>query len=118
MSSYHSILGGYTSNNLCDQIDPWLDILDHFNSAVTEDEIWQVARESERFPLIENIIQSLVINRLESVFIEQAGCEWDDVEFESYVNCLDTHFSINGTPIMEEQDFYDQIEAIQSAVLH
>lgn len=117
MSSLGAIIGGYTQNNLCDEIDPWLDILEHFNAGVTDDEVWQIAREYKQFPLIENIFQSLVINRLEGVFLEQVGCDWEDVIFESDVNSFCTSFSINGTLIMKESDFYDKIEEVK-ALLH
>ncbi|MGR3808167.1 hypothetical protein [Pasteurella testudinis] len=114
MSSLHSIIGGYTQNNLCNAIDSWMDILDHFDSSVTEDEIWQAVRQCEHFPIIENIIQSLIIGRLENVFIEQADCDWEDVKFESHVNAFDTAFSIDDAPIMEKNDFDNKLEEVKA----
>lgn len=105
MSSLDSIIGGFNQNNLCSHLDDWVSILEHYNYEVTEDEVWEIARCYETFPLIENIYQICVINHLETIFIEQVGCDRDDVKFDSYVNCCDTHFSIDEEVIYNADDF-------------
>ncbi|MDP8189088.1 hypothetical protein QJU87_04310 [Pasteurella skyensis] len=114
MSSLNSIIGGYTQNNLCSQLDEWVSILEHYNDEVTDDEVWEIARNHKSFPLFENIYQYCVIEHLKAIFIKQTGCNWNDVKFYSYINCFDTHFSIDGEPILEEDDFYLKIKEVQN----
>lgn len=57
---------GGVSENLAD----WEDILFHFDASVEDDEVWEVARGCEKIPHLGNIYQSLVIGRLENLFLE------------------------------------------------
>lgn len=105
MSSFWSILCGYTKNNFSPCVDNWEEIAKHYCCPVEEEDVWMMARECEKFPQIENIYQSILLSNLESIFIEKSGCDWEDVDFFTFINCRDTHFSINGSPVTSLVEF-------------
>ena len=57
----------YNENDLCSDIE---DIENLYRDDITEEEVWEIAREFEQVPIIENIYQSLLFYRLKDQIIE------------------------------------------------
>ncbi|MDY4593647.1 MAG: hypothetical protein SO424_01060 [[Pasteurella] aerogenes] len=105
---------GGVSENLAD----WEDILFHFDASIEDDEVWEVARGCEKIPHLGNIYQSLVIGRLENLFLEHIGLEEGDerIEVFTFVNDLDSHFCIDGEAINTLDAFMAKVEEIKSTL--
>ncbi|WP_143226150.1 hypothetical protein [Actinobacillus seminis] len=97
----------------------WEEILFHFNVSVEDNEVWAVARCCEEIPHLGNIYQSLVLDRLESLFFEQLDLDEDDehIDVSTFVNDLDSHFCIDGDAITTLDEFMAKVEEIKS-ILH
>ncbi|TYG35309.1 hypothetical protein FW755_09495 [Lonepinella koalarum] len=113
MSSFYSILDGFTKNNFSPKLKEWEAILDRHQESVTEDDVWDYAKGCDKFPQLEDVYHSLALSRLESIFIDLVDCEWDDIDFFIYVNCYDTHFCVNGESIDKEDDFYRMVKKVR-----
>ena len=57
----------YNENDLCSDIE---DIENLYRDDITDDEVWEIAREFEQIPIIENIYQNLLFDRLKYQIIE------------------------------------------------
>lgn len=71
------------------------EILEKEGLSVSEEEVWEVAREYTYPPLFQNIYMELCFMRLESL------CESHNLICDYQVNCLASSFSI--------EDFYNRI---------
>lgn len=57
----------YNENDLCSDIE---DIENLYRDDITDEEVWEIARDFEQVPIIENIYQSLLFYRLKDQIIE------------------------------------------------
>ncbi|TLE15949.1 hypothetical protein LS72_005160 [Helicobacter apodemus] len=90
-------------NDMPDFIADMENILKRENLSVTEEEVWEIARESPCVPLFQNIYIELVFMHLESL------CESHNLSCEYQVNCLASSFSIEDEEFYTEDDYYDKI---------
>lgn len=75
-------------------------------SEPTEDEVWEVVRESDSVPNFDNILYDLVFLRIKHEVKEK----YPKIAIEYFINDLDTHFYINGTAIYSLENFKFIIE--------
>jgi len=69
-----------------------VDILEYLGGEEpTEDEVWLIARESEKVPVFENILQREVFMRLDDILTSKG------IECEYFINAHDTYFSLSPT---------------------
>lgn len=96
----------------------WEDILFHFDSDIEDQEVWEIARQCKDIPHLGNIYQSLVINRLESLFWEQIGLDYqsDQITLFTFVNNFDSHFCINDQAVNTLDDFIAKVDEIKSTI--
>ena len=88
----------------------WEKILEHYNDYVSDDEIWEYARESKDLPVLGNVYQSLVLNRVLNHFYEETGKNEEDLKIFEFVNSIDTHLVINDFDICTAQDYWDCVK--------
>lgn len=82
-------------------------ILEEINvPTVTDEEVWEDARSFNRLPNFENILTALVYGWLEDAIRKQYP-ETKDFNFETWVNCADSKFYINGEVICSLNDIKD-----------
>ena len=79
------------------------EILEKEGLSVSEEEVWEVAREYTYPPLFQNIYMELCFMRLESL------CESHNLICDYQVNCLASGFSIEGEEFYSTDDFYEKI---------
>lgn len=92
-------------DNCSSVIEEWEKILDRYDDCPSEDDVWEIARESKKLPILGNIYQDLILNRIISHFCEETGLDYDDLDVFIFVNSVDTHLSINGKYIYSVQDY-------------
>lgn len=80
----------YNDNNFSNCIKEFEKIAESLKIEVLDDEVWQIARESEEIPHIENIYQSILLSRIINHFEED-----ERIEINSYINGMDTHLYFN-----------------------
>ncbi|KGQ65502.1 hypothetical protein IO43_02465 [Gallibacterium anatis 7990] len=97
-------------DNCSSIIEEWETILNHYDDCPSEGDIWEIARESKKLPILGNIYQDLILNRIISHFCEETGLDYDDLDVFIFVNSVDTHLSINGKYIYSVQDYLDCIK--------
>lgn len=107
----------YTADTSPDLAD-WEAILDHYHQGVDEDDVWQIARQYDEVPMMNNIYQSLVLERLTFLFCELTGLSstQDCVEIEASVNAISSHFYIDGDTISSKQEFFDKVEEVKAII--
>ena len=64
--------------NCSHKCEEWEKILDHYNDYVSDDEVWEYARESKDLPVLGNVYQSLVLNGVLNHFYEETGLIEED----------------------------------------
>ncbi|MGX2956086.1 hypothetical protein [Ursidibacter arcticus] len=96
--------------NCSRKCEAWEDILSHYNDWVADDEVWEIARQSEKPPILGNIYQRLVLDRILSHFCEETGKDESDLTLFYYVNSIDTHLVINEWDICTEEDYWGCVE--------
>lgn len=96
--------------NCSHKCEVWEEILEHYGDWVSDDEIWEFARESETLPVLGNVYQRLVLDRVLNHFCEETGLDEDDLQLFSYVNSIDTHLVINDWDICTVEDYWGCIQ--------
>ena len=83
----------YNENDLCSNIE---NIEKLYRDYITDDEVWEIAREFEQIPIMENIYQNLLFDRLQAQIIEDIKDKIKEdketlidliVDFEEKNNC-------------------------------
>ncbi len=72
-----------------------------------ENEVWEVARQSEDIPHFSNIYSSIVFSRLENSLSDEF--KELDLQINTYINSIDTHFEINGKNAHGLEEIGDRI---------
>ncbi|HHF3391692.1 TPA: hypothetical protein ACPO1V_001744 [Haemophilus influenzae] len=98
------------AQNCSSKCEAWEEILDHYNDNVSDDEVWEIARESKELPIFGNVYQYLVLSRVLTHFCEETGLEEDQFKLFFYINSIDTHLVINDWDIASVKDFWGCIE--------
>ncbi|GJI56946.1 hypothetical protein HEMROJRC1_20580 [Rodentibacter sp. JRC1] len=88
----------------------WEEILDYYNEWVSDDEVWEIARESKKLPVLGNVYQNLLLSRVLAHFCEETRLDEDDLRIFYFVNSIDTHLIINDWDICTVQDYWDCIK--------
>lgn len=105
-----------------DSISPaltgWEDILYEYDRCVEDDEVWELARGSEKIPHFGNLYQSSVLGRLSDLFLEQTGLQEDEVNLFIFINGWDTHFYVNGIAINNKEAFRDTVKIFKKLHRH
>lgn len=96
--------------NCSHKCEEWEDILDYYHDWVDDDEVWEIARHSETLPVLGNVYQSLVLNRILSHFCEETGQREEDLKLFFFVNSIDTHLVINDWDICSADDYWGCVE--------
>lgn len=115
MTTLYDIENVFHLNAFATVLDEWEYILAHHGECVTDEEIWDIVRGCEKPPHLGNLYQSLVFDRMESIFYELTGLSEGDVEIEREVNGWGSSFRINGMAIKDEDTFYNLVEQHQEA---
>jgi protoporphyrinogen oxidase len=84
------------------------DILKYLKIDVTDEEVWDVAREQECIPCFEDTLFDLCCNAIEYE-LEERGIE---VELSRYINSADSHLYIDSKEIFSVGDFTEAIEKV------
>lgn len=110
-----NFIPSFYMNSVSPALTGWENILWKFDSCVEDEEVWAIARGSEKIPHLGNLYQSLVIGRLESLFFELTGLDESDesVNVFTFVNGYDSHFCINGESINDEISFITKVEEMK-----
>lgn len=99
-------------DDIATHVNTWRDVLVKINGSsvldTIENEVWAIARESEEIPHIGNIYMEVIARQL-TYAIED---KYPSIETNYYINCLDSHFYLNGDRLTDISDFTDIIEAI------
>ena len=103
----------YTTNDRPDYIDDLEEAAHLFETGKSgsffcmEDDVWEIARHSEELPHFSNIYSSIILSRLESALTEEFKAL--DLEIDTYINSIDTHFMINGDEVKSLEDIGDVV---------
>jgi hypothetical protein len=93
----------YNDGNFPNRLVVWEEIAEkEFSISISDDEVWAEARESEEIPNFENIYLSKLLNGL----MEAVKDMFRGITTEGFINCADSHLSINETPIHTEKDYH------------
>ena len=91
-------------------VEDWLKILDRYNDDVDDDDIWESVKGLSYLPQFSNIYQELIMMKILQHFANEVGVEVSDLDFEIYTNCQDSHLTIEGNTIHDEEDYDIAIE--------
>lgn len=91
-------------NDIPDTYGDWAQIERFVDSNTSDDEVWEVARQSEEIPHIGNIILQLTFSNIER------WCEDNGHECTYFVNSLDSHLNVNGEEIYSLSNFKNALE--------
>lgn len=97
-------------DNCSSVIEEWEEILERYDDCPSEDDVWEIAKESKELPILGNIYQSLILDRIVSHFCEETGLDEEALDIYLFINSVDTHLSINGKYIYSVQDYLDCIK--------
>jgi len=90
--------------------DIYCDILKYLGGvAPTDEEVWEVARQSEEIPVFENILYSMTLSRIE----DKLAVKYPDVSIKWYVNSRDTHLYINTKEVCNLDTFKTIMEEMK-----
>lgn len=98
------------TQNCSHKCEAWEMILAHYRDEVDDDEIWAIARESETLPILGNIYQNLVLDRVLTHFCDETGRSEDELKLFYWVNSIDTHLVINDWDICSLDDYWGCVE--------
>ena len=101
-----------TSPTLAD----WESILNAFNCNITEDEVWEVARQYNDVPHFGNLYQELILEALKQLFWRLVELDEGEIDINiSYdINAISTHFYIEGDFICSKSDFLNKVDSIKT----
>jgi hypothetical protein len=101
-----------TSPTLAD----WESILNAFNCNITEDEVWEAARQYNDVPHFGNIYQKLILEALKQLFWRLVELDEGEIDINiSYdINAISTHFYIEGDFICSKSDFLNKVDSIKT----
>ncbi|MGC7559829.1 hypothetical protein [Pasteurella sp. PK-2025] len=104
-----------TSPTLAD----WEVILNAFNCNISEDEVWEIARQYSDIPHFGNIYQNLVLNRLKLLFWQLIELEEGEIDINiNYdINARSSYFYIEGDCIYNESDFLNKVDSIKAMLI-
>ena len=111
------------NDNVSDDLDEWVAALEFFdNEAIDgiEEDVWQQARESQVMPVMSNVIQDVVLNKLSKAICDHIIEESDgnvtqekaDASINYSVNGASTRFYIDGKAVAEEDEMKEAIQAV------
>lgn len=98
------------SCNCSHKCEAWENILEHYDDYVEDEEVWEIARESKKLPILGNVYQYLVLSRVLSHFCDETGLVEEELDLFFFVNSIDTHLVINNWDICSEDDYWKCIE--------
>ena len=78
----------FNKNNLSSDIGEYEKIATYFGVSVSDDCVWQQARQCEYFPILENIYQSILLDNI------ARQLEVLNIKTSTYINAADTHLHI------------------------
>ncbi|THA18356.1 hypothetical protein [Rodentibacter pneumotropicus] len=113
-----NFIPSFYMNAISPALTGWENVLYQYDCSVEDEEIWALVRGSEAIPHFGNLYQSLVLNRLASLFLELTGLEEDDVNIFVFINGFDTHFCINGMAVNDESMFQDTVKMFKKLQRH
>lgn len=97
-------------------IEPALEAMDLIKKLggkpIEDKEVWQAARDSEEIPSFENILISLTYQILEEL-IKKEYPQLQNANFETWVNCRDSSFFINGEKIFSLTDIEKVLQEME-----
>ncbi|MGX2956914.1 hypothetical protein ACWIYZ_07460 [Ursidibacter arcticus] len=105
MSSLYRLIDN--SNSVTYKLPEWESILEKYHREVSENDVWEIARDYKEFPMLENIYQMLVLHNLEDIFFNETGLDYECINIFTWVNGIDTHLVIDGDDIATYQEFID-----------
>lgn len=82
----------------------------HYSEEISDDELWEFARESKEVPILGNVYQYLLLSRVLYHFCEETGLNEDELELVFHVNSIDTHLVINDWDICSVDDYWQCVE--------
>lgn len=75
--------------------------------------VWATTRQFKEIPHIGNIMCDTILKRIIDGFKNRYEDDYDLSSFETYINGLDSHLSLNGEYITEYQDLIDNLEGLE-----
>ncbi|HGO5809718.1 TPA: hypothetical protein ACK3JP_001108 [Mannheimia haemolytica] len=93
----------------------WEDILKEYDDCLSVEDFWHSAKEFDTVPHFGNLYQERVILKLIARFCIELNIEQDSglVEFDYYINAIDTHFYINSQRICDIDDWNEMLDKIR-----
>ncbi len=77
---------------------------------ISDQSLWNRLKESPEPPHIGSVFVGLLFENAKSWFKET----YPQIKISHYINCLDTHFYINGESIYNRTDWNEAIEKVKS----
>jgi len=81
-------------------------LAEYFGICVTDVDIWNIARHSDKPPHLGNVYQQILFSRLK----ERLNEVYPELETDYYINGIDSYFYINQERLLSFNDFFDIIE--------
>ena len=103
-------MSAFNLEDVSSKVEDWLEILNRYNDNVNDDDIWELATGLSYLPQFSNIYQELMMMKIVQHFANEVGVEVSDLDFEMYTNCQDSHLTIEGTSIYDEDDYDNALE--------
>lgn len=100
----------FNLDDVSSNVEGWTNILDRYNDNVNDDDIWESVKGLSYLPQFSNIYQELIMMKILQHFANEVGVEVSDLDFEIYTNCQDSHLTIEGNTIHDEEDYDNAIE--------
>jgi len=95
----------YNESNLM-HYEKFLSILEYLGGREpTDEEVWEIARESQEIPIFANILYYLVLSEIEYLVKDQYS-----IDLTYFINAIDTHLYFNGDQISDLDDFQNITE--------
>lgn len=98
--------------NCSPKCESWEEILYHYRDDVSDEDIWEYARESKELPVLANVYQNLVLDRVIAHFCDEANVNVEDLDIFVFVNSIDTHLVINDWDIGRVDDYWQCIAQV------
>ena len=80
----------YNTNNLASRLQEIEEIGTILGIEISDDEVWEQARNYANIPVFENIYQSILFNRIQEEISSNFG-----FDIEVFINASDSHLSID-----------------------